>query len=414
MENTNPTDGLEWSGAETTDPMRADAEPTSPDANLSSDMPRKKSNTWIYLLICIVTAVIVYWLLPDKPNPWRHLRARQPEAVLYTFEGLAQGSYYRVSYYYDTETTQAAGDATTGAGATAGAAFETALRHSMDSLLQAFDLRFSLWEDSSLLCRVNRNEDPELDTMFIDLFGKSMTVSDWTDGAFDITVAPLVKAYGFAKEAVRGHRLSAGCRDSLLERVGYRKAAIRNNRLVKTHPDLQLDFNAIAQGYCADLAAALLESRGLNRYLVDIGGEMRMKGRKNDGQPWQIAIEQPAEHAAAGRTAYRTIPLTDAAIVTSGNYRKYFEENGRRFSHTISPKTGEPVRDSLLSATVICADAWEADAMATAFMVMGLEGTRRYLETHPDRYKVFLIYARSDGSKILPDQRYGSWSNYLE
>lgn len=406
---------------------------------------KRKSNTGLYLGICVIVAVIVYLLLPNKPNPWRGLRERKPEAVLHTIEGLAQGSYYRVSYFDDvtvaeaaeavaaetegaveaaaagaaTETAAVEAAATTGTTGAAGvaaaeAARETALRHSIDSLLRAFDLRFSLWEDSSLLCRVNRNEDPILDAMFIDMFGKAVLASEWTDGAFDITVAPLVKAYGFAKEAVRGHRLSAGCRDSLLARVGYAKASLQGNRLVKQHPDLQLDFNAIAQGYCADLVAGFLESRGLHRYLVDIGGEMRLKGLKNDGAPWQIAIEQPADDATASRQIYHTIPLTDASIVTSGNYRKYFEENGRRFSHTISPKTGEPVRDSLLSATVICADAWEADAMATAFMVMGLAGTQRYLEAHPDRYEVFLIYARSDGSKILPDRRFGLWTNRPE
>ncbi|MDE5703784.1 MAG: FAD:protein FMN transferase, partial [Bacteroidales bacterium] len=276
-----------------------------------------KSHTGLYLLGCVVVAIIVYLLLPDKPNPWRGLRGRKPEAVLHTIEGLAQGSYYRVSYFDDVAVAE-----TDAAGADAGTLRETALRHSIDSLLHAFDLRFSLWEDSSMICRVNRNEDIALDAMFIDLFGKSAAVSEWTDGAFDITVAPLVKAYGFAKETVQGHRLSAGTRDSLLARVGYGKAAIHGNRLVKQHPDLQLDFNAIAQGYCADLVAGFLDSRGVHRYLVDVGGEMRLKGRKNDGSPWRIAIERPTDEATSSRQIYHALPLTDAAIVTSGNYRK--------------------------------------------------------------------------------------------
>ena len=371
----------------------------------TEDKTARKSGTGIYLLICVAVAILVYLLLPNKPNPWRALRERRPQAELHTIEGLAQGSFYRVSYYDDRLTDSAA---------LTGDKFETALRHSLDSLLRAFDLRFSLWEDRSLLCRVNRNEDPELDSLFIDLFEKAQTVSRWTDGAFDITVAPLVKAYGFAKDTVQGHRMSAGERNRLLARVGYEKAAIQGHRLVKRHPGLQLDFNAIAQGYCADLVAGFLEGRGLHRYLVDIGGEMRLKGHKNDGAPWQIAIERPADHATADRRIYQTVPLTDAAIVTSGNYRKYFEENGHRFSHTISPKTGEPVRDSLLSATVICAEAWEADAMATAFMVMGLEGTRRYLDAHPGRYQVFLIYALSGGADHKADASsdgFGLWTN---
>ena len=368
----------------------------------TEDKTARKSGTGIYLLICVAVAILVYLLLPNKPNPWRALRERRPQAELHTIEGLAQGSFYRVSYYDDRLTDSAA---------LTGDKFETALRHSLDSLLRAFDLRFSLWEDRSLLCRVNRNEDPELDSLFIDLFEKAQTVSRWTDGAFDITVAPLVKAYGFAKDTVQGHRMSAGERNRLLARVGYEKAAIQGHRLVKRHPGLQLDFNAIAQGYCADLVAGFLEGRGLHRYLVDIGGEMRLKGYKNDGAPWQIAIERPADHATADRRIYQTVPLTDAAIVTSGNYRKYFEENGHRFSHTISPKTGEPVRDSLLSATVICAEAWEADAMATAFMVMGLEGTHRYLDAHPGRYQVFLIYAQSNGSESASSDGFGLWTN---
>lgn len=371
----------------------------------TEDKTARKSDTGIYLLICVAVAILVYLLLPNKPNPWRALRERRLQAELHTIEGLAQGSFYRVSYYDDRLTDSAA---------LTGDKFETALRHSLDSLLRAFDLRFSLWEDRSLLCRVNRNEDPELDSLFIDLFEKAQTVSRWTDGAFDITVAPLVKAYGFAKDTVQGHRMSAGERNRLLARVGYEKAALQGHRLVKRHPGLQLDFNAIAQGYCADLVAGFLEGRGLHRYLVDIGGEMRLKGHKNDGAPWQIAIERPADHATADRRIYQTVPLTDAAIVTSGNYRKYFEENGHRFSHTISPKTGEPVRDSLLSATVICAEAWEADAMATAFMVMGLEGTRRYLDAHPGRYQVFLIYAQSGGADHKADASsdgFGLWTN---
>ncbi|MDE6112933.1 MAG: FAD:protein FMN transferase [Bacteroidales bacterium] len=377
-----------------------------PTADGTEMTPARNGNTGIYLLICVVVAVLVYVLLPNKPNPWRAMRERKSEAVLHTVEGLAQGSFYRVSYYDDRMTDSAD---------MAGEKFETTLRHSLDSLLRAFDLRFSLWEDRSLLCRVNRNEDPELDAMFMDLFNKSMTVSRWTEGAFDITVAPLVKAYGFAKDTAPERRMSAGRRDSLLARVGYEKAALQGNRLVKQHPGLQLDFNAIAQGYCADLVAGFLEARGLHRYLVDIGGEMRLKGLKNDGAPWQIAIERPADRATDDRRIYHTLPLTDAAIVTSGNYRKYFEEDGHRFSHTISPRTGEPVRDSLLSATVICADAWEADAMATAFMVMGLEGTRRYLDAHPGRYKVFLIYARSNGSESASsDTRFGFWSDGIE
>lgn len=368
------------------------------DGGANDGGAKSKKSTGFYLLICVVVAIVVYLLLPNKPSGWwtpRTSPSPNSTAELRTINGLAQGSFYRVSYYEDKAVRLGEAD----------------FQKGIDSLLREFDQHFSLWNESSLLCRINRNENVELDSMFIDLFEKSMQISAQTDGAFDITVAPLVKAYGFAKEAVQGHRLSAGRRDSLLLRIGYQKAKVQAGRLVKQHPDLQLDFNAIAQGYCADLVAEWLEAAGVSRYLVDIGGEMCLKGNKNDGHPWNIAIERPADCATADREIQHTIPLTDCAVVTSGNYRKYFEENGQRFSHTISPKTGEPVRDSLLSATVICAQAWEADAMATAFMVMGFENTRRYLSAHPGRYRVYLIYARSNASSTTPDGEFGLWSN---
>lgn len=366
-------------------------------ANNCTDGKRKKSPGF-YLLICVIVAIVVYLLLPNKPSGWwspRPIQKPNSTAELRTINGLAQGSFYRVSYYEDEAVHLGEAD----------------FQKGIDSLLREFDQHFSLWNERSLLCQINRNEKVELDSMFIDLFEKSMQISAQTNGAFDITVAPLVKAYGFAKEAVQGHRLSVGRRDSLLLRIGYQKAKVQGGQLVKQHPDLQLDFNAIAQGYCADLVAGWLEGCGVSRYLVDIGGEMRLSGHKNDGRPWNIAIERPADCATADREIQHTVPMTNCAVVTSGNYRKYFEENGQRFSHTISPKTGEPVRDSLLSATVICKEAWEADAMATAFMVMGMENTRRYLSAHPGRYRVYLIYAHSNASSTASDEQFGLWSN---
>lgn len=347
----------------------------SNNSSIENEQP-KKNRTGIYLLLCVIVAVLVFFLLPNKAGTI----SRDKTAELYTIEGLAQGSYYRVSYFDNSSGKKLPSSAE--------------IQCKVDSILKDFDLCASLWVDSSLICKVNRNEDLELNSMFIDIFNKSMEISAFTNGAFDITVGNLVKAYGFAKDKGQHDVFPQSKVNELLQGVGYKKVSIKDKRLVKVSDKIQIDFNAIAQGYCADIVSEYLYSLGLRSYLVDVGGEMCVRGLKNNNEPWNIAIEKPADSAQSEREIYKTLPLTDCAIVTSGNYRKYFEVDGKRYSHTIDPITGRPAMDSLLSATVICDKAWRADAMATAFMVMGFEKTKSFLKQHPSKFKVFLIYSK--------------------
>lgn len=303
----------------------------------------------------------------------------KPRLQFQKMMGIAQGSYYAISYYADARQE----------GLNA-----NALQPEIDSLLAVFDLCASLWNDSSEICRVNRNEDIELSEAFCDMLVKSQQVSELTGGVFDVTVGPLVQAYGFTPGG--GPSRLPGDEEliEILQYVGWQKVRIEDSRLIKDHPLLRLDFNAIAQGYCSDMVSEYLESKGIATYLVDIGGEIRARGLKPDGSSWVVGIERPAPDSLAQQRILQKLALTDNSLVTSGNYRKYFEAGGQRYSHTINPQTGRPVRHNLLSATILCKDCWEADALATACMVWGTAPSQDFLQKHPE-YEAYLIYTES-------------------
>jgi len=255
------------------------------------------------------------------------------------------------------------------------------LQHGIDSLLLRFDSSASVYKPNSIISRLNANDSTvRADSTFAFVFRRAMEVSEATDGAFDITVGPLVNAWGFGftdRMKVDQHVV-----DSLMPLVGYRKVSLVDGKLVKSDPRIRLDYNAIAQGYAVDLVAAFLESKGITSYLIDIGGEVVGKGTKPGGEQWNVGIEMPARDADAAREVEAVVSLKDMALSTSGNYRKYYEENGVRYSHTIDPATGYPVKHPLLSVSVLAPDCVTADAYATAFMVMGLEKAKQYLAGH--------------------------------
>lgn len=292
------------------------------------------------------------------------------------FSGKAQGTYYAVTYY-DSR----------------GRDF----RSSIDSLLTEFDNTASLWVDTSVIRRVNANENMCVNPLFADLFAKSQGISKATDGYFDITVGKLVNAWGFGfSEAAN---VDAAVIDSLKQYVGYDKLAIHNDTLlVKENPCTELDFNAIAQGYSVDMVGDFLKSKGVQNFLVDIGGEVLAYGSKPDGGRWMVGIEKPAQNKYSTQEVDVKIALTDKSVVTSGNYRKYYEADGVKYSHTIDPFTGYPVKHTLLSVSVVALEAWEADAMATAFMVMGLEKALEFLE-NTDKYEAYFIYTENGDYK---------------
>ena len=222
-----------------------------------------------------------------------------------------------------------------------------------------------------------------------------MEVSEKTKGAFDITVEPLVYAWGFGLS--KRLKMNQHIVDSLLPLVGYHKVKLENGKLVKPDPRIRIDFNAIAQGYSTDVVASFLDSKGIQSYLIDIGGEVLARRTKPDGEKWTVAIEMPTKHEDDQATIQAVLSLQDMAISTSGNYRKYYEENGKRYSHEIDPSTGYPVSHTTLSASVLAKDCMTADAYATAFMVMGVDKGKEFLKKNP-QLEVYFIYSAPDGS----------------
>ncbi len=301
----------------------------------------------------------------------------QKQDKRFVLDGLVQGTYYHIVFY---------------------AADTTSIKQDIKKIFADIDMSLSLWVDSSIVNKVNRNEDVVLDDIFVENFVLAQQFSRLTEGIFDITVGELVKKYGFANK--NREKLNDKQVDSLLQFVGYKNVSLQGNKIVKRFAQTSLDFNAIAQGYTSDKIANYLKKRGINSFVVDVGGEVMCGDKKPDGSKWIIGIERPTNTLIPNgtvnnqleRKTEQTISLENESIVTSGNYRKFYVENGVRYSHTINPKTGKPVTHSLLSASVIAKDATTADALATAFMVMGLDETKRFL-THHKQYAAYLIYS---------------------
>lgn len=273
---------------------------------------------------------------------------KQPQKMV--LQGLAQGSYYAVTYFDDE-----------------GRNFQ----REIDSVFHAVDVSVNLWVDSSVISKVNRNEEVMLDKIFIDNFNIAQEAAQMSDGYFDPTISPIVAAWGFNNKT--GDSITPSLIDSLKHLVDYRKVKVENGKIIKENPAMQLDFNAVAQGYTSDMIANFLESRGIKNYLVDTGGEIMAHGSKPNGQPWIVGIEKPAESWDAEQVVQARIALRDKGLVTSGSTRKYVERNGKRYSHCIDPKTGYPVEHNVLSVTVLADNSVWADALASICMVMGLE-----------------------------------------
>lgn len=310
----------------------------------------------------------------------------KPEAKLqkFTLDGRVQGTYYHIVYYHFDDKAATKKNLLTQAG----------IQHGIDSIFKAIDETLSLWNPNSILSKVNDNKETLLNQIFIDNFNSAMAFSELTDGDFDITVAPLIKAYGFANE--KGSKPTDRQADSLLQYIGYKKVQIKDRKLEKQYPQTQLDFNAIAQGYTTDCISKYLSTHSITSHIVDVGGEVYASGKKPDGQQWRVAIEQPSDSIDAPRRYNTLVRLENQSIVTSGNYRKYTIENGIKYTHTINPHTGKPAKHSLLSVSVTAPTSTEADALATAFMVMGMEKAEQFMVKHPE-YQAVFIYCDKDG-----------------
>lgn len=269
-----------------------------------------------------------------------------------------------------------------------------ALRQEIELLFTEIDNSLSIYNDSSVISAINENRSNLTDTLFREVFRASLQISSESGGLFDITIGPLVKAWGFGPDAIK--RFDESMLDSLLALVGMDKVGLEGDRIVKADPDMFLDVNAIAQGYTVDLVADLIVRSGITQCLVEVGGEVRTVGDKH-GMGWKVGIDTPADgNYVPGADIQARIRLDNLALATSGNYRKFFVEDGIKYSHTIDPSTGYPVRHTLLSATIIAPTGAVADAWATACMVGGKDEAIAFIEKY-DFLEGYLIYSDEDG-----------------
>ena len=253
------------------------------------------------------------------------------------------------------------------------------------------------------ISRINRGETDTLDSYLLDILPMAQSVSEATKGAFDITVAPLVNAWGFG---FKHSQLPTDAQvDSLRALVDYKYISIHDGRIVKSNSDVVIDLSAIAKGFGTDQVARLLSGHGVNNFMVEIGGEIVCRGNNPKGDAWHIGINRPVEDSTGMNTEVQeVVNVHDRAMATSGNYRNfYITEDGRKLSHTIDPANGRPVRHSLLSSTVIAPTCAMADAFATSFMVMGVDKAKEVLGRHPE-LQAYLIYTDSLGN-------YRTWDN---
>ncbi|MDP2889324.1 MAG: FAD:protein FMN transferase [Bacteroidota bacterium] len=270
----------------------------------------------------------------------------------------------------------------------------------IDSILKAFDKSLSSYDSTSIISRINNNDATvEADDWFVEVFKKSAEVNAISGGAFDITVGPVARAWGFGDGPVAKH--DSAYIDSLLQYVGMEKVKLEGRKVIKKYSGVKIDVNAIAQGYSVDVVCDFFKSKGIKNYLVEIGGEVRGKGTNAKDIFWRIGIDKPSDgNMMPGNELQAIIEINNKSLATSGNYRKFFVEDGVKYSHTIDPKTGFPARNTLLSATVVCDDAMTADAYATAFMVLGVEKSMELLPKLKD-IDVYFVYSNAQGDYVV-------------
>ncbi len=312
--------------------------------------------------------------------------------ALIVITGPTRGTRYAVKFY------DAAGDAETGA-----------LQSEIDERLERINDQMSTWRPDSELSRFNKSSDPgwfpvSAETAFV--VEAAQTISALSTGAFDVTVGPVVNLWGFGPERGNTKPPSEQQIERAMQRVGYRQLAVRTSpsALRKQHADMYVDLSAIAKGFGVDEVARLLDERQIASYLVEIGGELRARGAKPERSPWKVAIEQPL---SGERSAQSVVALRDTAIATSGDYRNYMEKDGRRYSHTIDPRSGRPIAHGLASVSVVTASAMRADALATAIMVMGPEEGYRFAVR--EGLAVQLIIRSGAEFQVLATPRFDSY-----
>lgn len=268
-----------------------------------------------------------------------------------------------------------------------------------DSLLLVLDTvnqSLSTYIETSIISRINRDEqNVELDSLFTIVFNEAKIVYKKTNGAFDMTVAPVVNAWGFGY--TDSIHVDSTVIDSLMQFVGFDKIKIENNKIAKDFAGIKLDGSAIAKGYSVDFVCYYLQSLGIENYLVDIGGEVRASGKNKENLVWKVGIDKPIfDPTVQERDLQDIINLKNIAIATSGNYRQFYKRGGKIIAHTINPKTGYPAINEILSVSVLNKKCMLADAYATSFMVLGLEKAKQIVE-HDSTLSAYIIYTDSLG-----------------
>ena len=303
---------------------------------------QKKKLMWQvpFLLLLVVGTVLI--IRQQQSEPYQHCK------------GFIFGTVYNVTYQSKTD-----------------------LQAEIEQELKKVDQEFSMFNNSSTVARINRGENPERSAMFQEVYQLAQTVSRETDGAFDITVAPLVNAWGF----------------------GFKTQQMPTPQQVDSLMKIkdQMDFSAIAKGFGSDVVARLLRRHDISNFMVEIGGEVVVQGISEKRLPWKIGVTKPTDDSLSYNSELQAVlNVTDIAMATSGNYRNFYYKGGKKYAHTIDPKTGYPVQHSLLSATVLTKDCAVADAYATSFMVLGMDRSKEVLAKHPE-LKAYFIYANENG-----------------
>lgn len=268
---------------------------------------------------------------------------------------------------------------------------EKPLTEQIDKEFQRFNLSLNPFNPQSTIAKVNKNEDVEVDEWFAEVFNKSQEVSQTSNGAFDITCAPLVNLWGFGFSKMDS--VTPQMIDSIKAFVGYKKVKLEGKKVVKDDKRTLLNCSSIAKGYACDVIAQLLENAGIENYMVEIGGEVTMKGVNPKGEGWRIGINKPdSEINGTSNDIEEIVQLNKkGGVATSGNYRNFYVKDGKKYAHTIDPSTGYPAEQNILSATIVANDCMTADAYATTFMVLGLEKAKELAKSVPE-IEYFVIY----------------------
>ena len=323
---------------------------------------KKKSLKWqiSFLLLLIVGTVLIL----------------KNQAPFQTDQGLVFGTIYKITYQSKTN-----------------------LRHEIEDALKEVDYSLSPFNKKSVITKVNNNTDLQVDSLFIDVYKMAEEISQETHGAFDITVAPLVNAWGFGFDS--STQVDASTIDSLRNFVGYEKVSLKDGRIIKADPRTKLDCSSIAKGYGVDHVARLFDKKGIENYMIDIGGELVMRGKNAKMNTWRIGINKPIEDSLSQNQELQTVlELTNVGLATSGNYRNFYYKDGKKYAHTIDPRIGYPVQHNILSATVVAKDCATADAYATSFMVLGLDSAKAICDKHPE-LDAYFIYSNQNGENAI-------------